>query len=41
MTLLGLNEGDNANTGHGYLDMVDFILQNTAVQRKYLRHDLN
>lgn len=28
MTLLGLNDGDNANTGHGYLDMVDFILQN-------------
>ena len=28
MTLLGLNDGDNANTGHGYLDFVDFILQN-------------
>ena len=28
MTLLGLNDGDNANTGHGYWDMVDFILQN-------------
>lgn len=28
MTLLGLNDGDNANTGNGYLDMVDFILQN-------------
>ena len=28
MTLLGLNYGDNANTGNGYLDMVDFILQN-------------
>ena len=28
MTLLGLTDGDNANTGHGYLDMVDFILQN-------------
>ena len=27
-TLLGLNDGDNANTGHGYLDIVDFILQN-------------
>ena len=26
MTLLGLNDGDNANTGHGYLDIVDFIL---------------
>ena len=28
MTLLGLNDGDNANSGHGYLDIVDFILQN-------------
>ena len=28
MTLLGLNDGDNANTGHGYLDIVDFMLQN-------------
>lgn len=28
MTLLGLNDGDNANTGNGYLDIVDFILQN-------------
>lgn len=28
LTLLGLNDGDNANTGNGYLDMVDFILQN-------------
>lgn len=28
MTLLGLTDGDNANTDHGYLDMVDFILQN-------------
>ena len=27
MTLLGLTDGDNANTGHGYLDIVDFILQ--------------
>ncbi len=27
MTLLGLNDGDNATTGHGYLDIVDFILQ--------------
>ena len=26
MTLLGLNDGDNATTGHGYLDIVDFIL---------------
>lgn len=28
MTLSGLNDGDNATTGHGYLDIVDFILQN-------------
>ena len=28
MTLLGLNDRNNANTGHGYLDIVDFILQN-------------
>ena len=27
MTLLGLNDGDNANTNNGYLDIVDFILQ--------------
>ena len=27
MTLLGLTDGDNAATGYGYLDMVDFILQ--------------
>jgi serine/threonine-protein kinase HipA len=27
MTLLGLNDGDNATNGHGYLDIVDFILQ--------------
>ena len=28
MTLLGLEDGDNATNGHGYLDIVDFILQN-------------
>ena len=28
MSLLGLNDGDNATTGHGYLDIVDFIIQN-------------
>lgn len=34
MTLSGLNEGDNAATGHGYLDIVDFIIQNcTDVER--------
>lgn len=27
MTLLGLVDGDSAATGHGYLDIVDFILQ--------------
>ena len=34
MTLLGLGDGDNATNGHGYLDIVDFILQNcTDVER--------
>ncbi len=28
MTLLGLQDGDCATTGHGYLDIVDFIVQN-------------
>ena len=28
MTLLGLTDGCDAKTGNGYLDMVDFILQN-------------
>lgn len=33
MTLLGLNDGDNANTGNSDLDMIDFILQNyTSVE---------
>lgn len=27
MTLLGLTDGDNASTGHGYLDIVDFIVR--------------
>jgi serine/threonine-protein kinase HipA len=27
MTLLGLSDGDDAGTGHSYLDIVDFILQ--------------
>ncbi len=26
LTLMGLTDGDNAATGHGYLDIVDFIL---------------
>lgn len=34
MSLLGLSDGDNATTGHGYLDIVDFIIQNcTDVER--------
>ncbi|MEG0602332.1 MAG: HipA domain-containing protein, partial [Mucinivorans sp.] len=34
MTLLGLSDGANAGTGNGYLDIVDFILQNcTEVNR--------
>ena len=34
MTLLGLSDGDNATTEHGYLDIVDFIIQNcTDVER--------
>ena len=28
MTLLGLNDGDDATTGHGYLDIVDFMIRN-------------
>ena len=28
LTLLGLEDGDNATTGKGYIDIVDFILQN-------------
>jgi serine/threonine-protein kinase HipA len=28
MTLLGLTDGSDAQTGNGYLDIVDFILQN-------------
>lgn len=46
MTLLGLNDGNNANTGHGYLDIVDFILQNCTnvednLQELYLRVAFN
>lgn len=33
LTLLGLADGDNASTGHGYLDIVDFIVQScTSVE---------
>ena len=46
MTLLGLNDEDNANTGHVYLDIVDFILQNCTnvednLQELYRRVALN
>lgn len=27
LTLLGLTDGDNASTGYGYIDIVDFIIQ--------------
>ena len=37
MTLLGLNDGDNANTGNGYLDIVDFILQHCTNVEKNLQ----
>ncbi len=30
MTPLGLKDGDGASTGHGYLDIVDAILENSA-----------
>ncbi|MBQ3247729.1 MAG: HipA domain-containing protein, partial [Alistipes sp.] len=30
MTLLGVNDGDNATTGNGYLDIVDFVLSSCA-----------
>ena len=30
MTLLGLNDGENATTGNGYLDIVDFVLSGCA-----------
>ena len=29
LTLLGLNDGDNASSGTGYLDIVDFIIQHS------------
>ncbi len=37
MTLLGLTDGDNADTGHGYLDLVDFILQSCTDVEANLR----
>lgn len=46
MTLLGLNDGDNATTGYGYLDIVDFIIQNCTnvegnLQKLYRRVAFN
>ena len=37
MTLLGLSDGCDAKTGHGYLDIVDFILQNCCDVENNLR----
>ena len=37
MTLLGLTDGANAQTGNGYLDIVDFILQNCCDVENNLR----
>ncbi len=37
MALLGLTDGDGAATGHGYLDIVDFILQHCTNVRENLR----
>lgn len=37
MTLLGLKDGCNVNTGNGYLDMVDFILQSAGNPEKNIR----
>lgn len=37
MTLLGLSDGDNATSGYGYLDIVDFILQNCTNVEDNLR----
>ncbi|MCD8303497.1 MAG: type II toxin-antitoxin system HipA family toxin [Prevotellaceae bacterium] len=37
MTLLGLRDGDNASTGHGYLDIVGFIIQGCTEVERNLR----
>jgi len=37
LTLLGLTDGANAQTGNGYLDIVDFILQNCCDVEDNLR----
>lgn len=39
MTLLGLSDGDNASSGHGYLDIVDFIVQ-SCTDVEYNLHEL-
>ena len=36
MTLLGFEDGDNATTGKGYLDIVDFIVQGCTAVRSNL-----
>ena len=37
MTMLGLTDGSDAKTGNGYLDIVDFILQNCCDVEANLR----
>ncbi len=37
MSLLGLRDGDGAATGHGYLDIVDFMLRNCVDVRENIR----
>ena len=37
MTLLGLTDGCDAKSGNGYLDIVDFILQNCCDVNENLR----
>ena len=37
MTLLGLQDGNNAADGHGYLDLVDFIVQHCTAVENNLR----
>lgn len=37
MTMLGLNDGDNASTGNGYIDIVDFIIKGCCDVEKNLK----
>lgn len=37
LTMLGLTDGSNANSGHGYLDIVDFIVQGCTAVEQNLR----